>query len=676
MPGGAGVAVHRAEGSTLRTASAPILDSGTENATVPAVGHPSRTLPNGMSFESLIRDRISGGIDGRTDSTTPRSTTAVTAGQFRQRLVENRGSEVGLKETTVPEARPLSGSSPAGKSPEGFVSGEPKPDAVGLPSASLPGLSLATIEEREQETGVPASDEVAPAIPENDTQVKKEGLPSSTPAFGARNPAPTQATAKPATIAETPAVIDTPAGQTTVRPFRTTPDNGGSPGVGRWPPVAALPVGSASETDAKPIDLSGFDGQISASFSGPSPIARGPATGDPVVPTDEALGGSSEVPGLKDAAPTPAPERQVSEVAKLTTHAQPLAPAHTAESGASGIKKAAAAGMGRGSASERAGNSDKTKGESTSLPVLQETRDASADFQPKASDPCGGAVAAPAPVAIPQNPAPAVPAAATRIRPDGSVRNQHLAAQASARTGRSEEIQHPAGDHSGKYGSVEGHAGLQKADSSSGVHGEVAAQRPGSSTLQTRSGAGMRTLVAGSSNSRATNSGAAGIASGPAASRGATEELRGMPVKLAAPLSAAGAFERLDSAAAPQTIASTPQRLTVGVQSGGLGWVEVRAHTAQGLVSATLATSSVESQHTVAAQLPAIREALSGAQVQVGDLRSEVFSAPSRNREGSQQDQPQGGGGDSGKTSGQRERPAAASTETEMEALSYINVRV
>jgi flagellar hook-length control protein FliK len=149
-----------------------------------------------------------------------------------------------------------------------------------------------------------------------------------------------------------------------------------------------------------------------------------------------------------------------------------------------------------------------------------------------------------------------------------------------------------------------------------------------------------------------------------------------MPVKLAAPLNAAGAFERLDSAAAPQTIASTPQRLTVGVQSAGLGWVEIHAHTTQGLVSATLATGSVESHHAVSAQLPWIRESLSGAQVRVGDLTSEVFSAPSRNREGSQQDQPQSGGGDSRKTTGQEERPARASMEAEVEALSYINVRV
>lgn len=330
--------------------------------------------------------------------------------------------------------------------------------------------------------------------------------------------------------------------------------------------------------------------------------------------------------------------------------------------------------MGRGSASEKAGNSEKTRGESTSLPALQETRDASADYQPKASDPCSGAVAAPAPVAVPQNPAPAAPAPAPRMKPGGSVRNQHLAAQANASTGSSEGTQQAAADHSGKSSTVDGHAGLRKPDFFSGVHREVAAQRPGSSTLQTSSGAGMRTSVTGSANVRATIPGAAGISSGPAASRGATEELRGMPVKLAAPLNAAGAFERLDSAAAPQTIASTPQRLTVGVQSGGLGWVEIRAHTAQGLVSATLATGSAESQHAVSAQLPSIRESLSGAQVQVGDLRSEVFSAPSRNREGSQQDQR--GGGDSGKTAGRDERPAGALMETEVEPLSYINVRV
>lgn len=136
-----------------------------------------------------------------------------------------------------------------------------------------------------------------------------------------------------------------------------------------------------------------------------------------------------------------------------------------------------------------------------------------------------------------------------------------------------------------------------------------------------------------------------------------------------------GAFERLDSAAAPQTIASTPQRLAVGVHNAGLGWVEIHAHNAQGQVAATLA-SSTESHNAVSAALPGIREYLSGEHIRVGHLTSEVFSPPSGNREGSSQDRAQSRSSHSAKTTDKETQPAGAPGETEVEALSYINVRV
>ena len=670
MAEGKGDALYRAEGSTLRTASAPILDSRIENAAAPAVGHPGRTPADSMRFESLLRDQISERSAGGTDSTPPRSTTAASPGQSLPTHAGSPGSENELQETTALEAQP-SGALLTGGSPAGFVFGEPKLDAMVLPGASLRSPSLATIEEQEPEPGVPAAHEAGPANPDNDSQVKKEALSSSTAALGARSPAFTQPAAKPVVIADMPAISETPVGRTTVQPFGTAPEEGVSPAAARRPAVVAIDARPTSETDVTPIVPPTV--QPSATSSGPSPITQGPAGGNTVVSTARGFGGTSEVSGLQDAAPATGPERPKSQIAGFPSQLRSPAPVHAAESGMAANKKTEAAGVGGGSTSQKPVDSEKTKRESTSRPAFEQTR--GDQLQPKGAVPCGGAVPGAAPVAIPQNPASAGSAAVPQSKADGSVRHQPPAAHARAGTGGSEEIRHAAGDPSGKSGSIGGHAGFQKADASSGVHGEAASQRSGTSTLQTSSGAGIRTLAAGSSNFRTTNFGAAGIPTGPAASRGATEQLREMPGKVAAPLNAAGAFERLDSAAAPQMIASTPQRLTVGVQSGGLGWVEIRAHTAQGLVSTTLATASVESQHAVAAELPSIRESLSGAQVQVGDLRSEVFSAPSGNRGGSQQDQSQGGSS-SGRTTGQDEGPPGASVETETEALSYINVRV
>lgn len=133
-------------------------------------------------------------------------------------------------------------------------------------------------------------------------------------------------------------------------------------------------------------------------------------------------------------------------------------------------------------------------------------------------------------------------------------------------------------------------------------------------------------------------------------------------------------FDRLDSAAAPQTLESTPQRLTVGVQNSGLGWVEIRTNRDAGQISATVTTGSVESHAALSAQLPAVREYLAEHQVQVDSLGSERFSQSSGNREGStQQQSPQQGAGEN-----RNPEPihAPVSSDSDADELSYISVRV
>lgn len=141
-------------------------------------------------------------------------------------------------------------------------------------------------------------------------------------------------------------------------------------------------------------------------------------------------------------------------------------------------------------------------------------------------------------------------------------------------------------------------------------------------------------------------------------------------------VAAGAAFERMDTAPAPRVMESTPHRLAVGVENGGLGWVEIHTSSAAGHVSATLASGSAESQHAITAQLPAVREWLAGEHVRVDTLTSERFSASSGGREGSSGDQ-------AGRGSAQTARrvetdgPArSADAETEWEGMSYISVRV
>lgn len=136
-------------------------------------------------------------------------------------------------------------------------------------------------------------------------------------------------------------------------------------------------------------------------------------------------------------------------------------------------------------------------------------------------------------------------------------------------------------------------------------------------------------------------------------------------------------FERMDSAAPPQTIESSPQRLAVGVRTSELGWVEIRTSSAAGQVSATVATSSTEVHPAPTGQLSSMREYLAGQNVHVDHLAWESFSASSDQREGSSGERsPDGGGTRGAKVPEQAISGGDASAYADTESLSYINVRV
>jgi hypothetical protein len=144
-----------------------------------------------------------------------------------------------------------------------------------------------------------------------------------------------------------------------------------------------------------------------------------------------------------------------------------------------------------------------------------------------------------------------------------------------------------------------------------------------------------------------------------------------IPVMHSAHAAAGATFERMDSAAAPEVMESTPQRLAVGVRSQGLGWVEIRTSNTAGQVSATFATGSVESQSAVSAQLPSVREYLAGEHVHIDNLASERFSSSSGGGEGSGNE-----GSRNASTAEAVIAPRTVSGDAEVESLSYINVRV
>lgn len=150
----------------------------------------------------------------------------------------------------------------------------------------------------------------------------------------------------------------------------------------------------------------------------------------------------------------------------------------------------------------------------------------------------------------------------------------------------------------------------------------------------------------------------------------------GAPTAHSTPISPSAALERMDAAAAPQVMESTPQRLAVGVHNAGLGWVEIRTSSTAGQVSATLSTGSAESHSALAAQLPAVREYLAGEQIHVDYLAAERFSQSAGDQGGSSRDPSRNEGARQETTVQQQSSPGASSADVDAEGLSYINVRV
>jgi flagellar hook-length control protein FliK len=133
----------------------------------------------------------------------------------------------------------------------------------------------------------------------------------------------------------------------------------------------------------------------------------------------------------------------------------------------------------------------------------------------------------------------------------------------------------------------------------------------------------------------------------------------------------------MDSAAPPQTIESSPQRLAVGVRTSELGWVEIRTDNAAGQVSATVAANTAEAHPALTGQLSSMREYLVGQNVHVDHLAWESFPASSDQREGSSGERsPDGGGTRGAKVPEQAISSGTASADADAESLSYINVRV
>jgi flagellar hook-length control protein FliK len=135
----------------------------------------------------------------------------------------------------------------------------------------------------------------------------------------------------------------------------------------------------------------------------------------------------------------------------------------------------------------------------------------------------------------------------------------------------------------------------------------------------------------------------------------------------------------MDSAAPPQTIESSPQRLAVGVRTSELGWIEIRINNDAGQVSATVATNSADAHPALTGQLSSMREYLVGQNVHVDHLAWESFPASSDQREGSSGERsPDGGGTRGAKVPDQAISggTGTASADADAESLSYINVRV
>jgi hypothetical protein len=139
----------------------------------------------------------------------------------------------------------------------------------------------------------------------------------------------------------------------------------------------------------------------------------------------------------------------------------------------------------------------------------------------------------------------------------------------------------------------------------------------------------------------------------------------------AAPTLPGAAFDHIDSGAMPQVLSRTPQRLDVGMRDPGLGWVEIRAHAAEGQIAATVSASS-ETHPVLAAQLPAMRDYLAGQQVRVDTLNAKAFEAsPDEGRHAGRDPDPRRDA-----AGGAMAALPEFSDEAEPQSLSWIDVRV
>lgn len=91
----------------------------------------------------------------------------------------------------------------------------------------------------------------------------------------------------------------------------------------------------------------------------------------------------------------------------------------------------------------------------------------------------------------------------------------------------------------------------------------------------------------------------------------------------AAAIAAGNPYQRLDqiaSVAGPSILSAGTNRMTVGLHDPALGWVEIKTQLTAGQVAAALSTTSSQTHHSLAAQLPLLAQFLSDREVKVSSL--------------------------------------------------------
>lgn len=99
-------------------------------------------------------------------------------------------------------------------------------------------------------------------------------------------------------------------------------------------------------------------------------------------------------------------------------------------------------------------------------------------------------------------------------------------------------------------------------------------------------------------------------------------------------------YQHLDQASEPVVLRADASRVAVGVHDASLGWVEVKAQSAAGQVSASLVAASEQTHASLVGQMPALSQFLSESHVRVDHLQVDHSGAE---RSGVDQQQPGGG---------------------------------